>query len=179
MRRRDFLKTLGASGTAVAAFSCADREAAERSAADGTDADVDLKWDKAPCRFCGTGCGVEVGVKDGKVMSVRGDEANPVNKGLLCVKGYHLPGFLYGEDRLRHPLKRRDDGEFELLGPATRDEHDAWSRIERAGRVARSDFASHFDGSGLREGVAAILRRRLVFETAAGDLVALSRLVHH
>ncbi|MBT8336157.1 MAG: hypothetical protein KJO11_06095 [Gemmatimonadetes bacterium] len=76
-------------------------------------------------------------------------------------------------------VAQRDDGEFELLGPATRGEHDAWSRVERAGRVARTDFESHFDGSGLREGVAGILHRRLVFETSAGDLVALSRLVHH
>jgi hypothetical protein len=76
-------------------------------------------------------------------------------------------------------VAQRDDGDFELLGPASRDERDAWNRIERAGRVSRADFASQFDESGLREGVAGLLRRRLVFETATGDLVALSRLVHH
>jgi len=69
-----------------------------------------LTWSKAPCRFCGTGCGVEVGVEDGKVLAVRGDEASPVNRGLLCVKGYHLPGILYGKDRLTSPLRRKADG---------------------------------------------------------------------
>lgn len=69
-----------------------------------------LAWDKAPCRFCGTGCGVEVGVADGRVMAVRGDRDSPVNKGLLCVKGYHLPGILYGGDRLRFPMKRKAGG---------------------------------------------------------------------
>ncbi|MFQ5674728.1 MAG: molybdopterin-dependent oxidoreductase, partial [bacterium] len=68
-----------------------------------------LTWDKAPCRFCGTGCGVMVGVKDGKVAAVAGDQLNPVNKGLLCIKGYSLPGILYGEDRLTKPLIKTND----------------------------------------------------------------------
>ena len=111
MDRRDFLKIAGGAGAGIAAFSCNDRKEAERlQAENGTLYDADLAWEKAPCRFCGTGCGVEVGVKDGKVRAVRGDEASPVNKGLLCVKGYHLPGLLYGEDRLTQPLLRRADG---------------------------------------------------------------------
>ena len=93
MKRRDFLKVLAAT-PGVAAFSCADRQAeAERIAGQqGTLSDADLTWHKAPCRYCGTGCGVEAGVRDGKVMAVRGDEASPVNRGLLCVKGYHAAG---------------------------------------------------------------------------------------
>lgn len=65
-----------------------------------------LTWDKAPCRFCGTGCQVQVGVRDGRVMAIAGDRQAPVNKGLLCVKGYHVGGVLYGTDRLRKPQKR-------------------------------------------------------------------------
>ena len=68
--------------------------------------DPRLTWSKAPCRFCGTGCGVMVGAKDGKVQAVAGDELNPVNRGLLCIKGYSLPAILYGEDRLLHPQIR-------------------------------------------------------------------------
>src|SRR5690554_3571895 len=59
-----------------------------------------LHWQKAPCRFCGTGCGVMVGVKDGRVVAVQGDPDNAVNRGLLCAKGYHAGGILYGKDRL-------------------------------------------------------------------------------
>ena len=112
MNRRELFKILGATtATGVAAFSCRDREEAARIAGrDGVLSDADLAWEKAPCRYCGTGCGVEVGVRDGKVLAVRGDEASPVNKGLLCVKGYHLPAFLYGEDRLLHPQLRDGDG---------------------------------------------------------------------
>ena len=68
--------------------------------------DPRLSWSKAPCRFCGVGCGVMVGVGDGKVQAVAGDELSPVNRGLLCIKGYSLPAVLYGEDRLRHPQIR-------------------------------------------------------------------------
>ncbi len=68
-----------------------------------------VMWDKAPCRFCGTGCHVQVGVKDGKVVAVSGDRLAEVNKGLLCVKGYHVGHILYGKDRLKTPLLRKNN----------------------------------------------------------------------
>jgi len=111
MRRRGFLKTLGTSAAGVAAFSCSDQEEAGRLRGTGEElADVDLTWTKAPCRYCGTGCGVEVGVQDGRVLAVRGDPKSPVSRGLMCVKGYHLPGMLYGEDRLKYPMLRDGRG---------------------------------------------------------------------
>lgn len=67
-----------------------------------------VKWDKAPCRFCGTGCHVMVGVQDGRIVAVTGDRQAEVNKGLLCVKGYHAGLILYGEDRLKTPLLRKN-----------------------------------------------------------------------
>lgn len=68
----------------------------------------DVTWNKAPCRFCGTGCHVQVGVKDDKVVAITGDRQAEVNKGLLCVKGYHVGHILYGKDRLTTPLLRKD-----------------------------------------------------------------------
>ncbi len=68
-----------------------------------------LAWSKAPCRFCGTGCGVLVGTEGGRIAAVTGDPDCGVNKGLLCAKGYHLPGVLYGSDRLTRPMKRVGD----------------------------------------------------------------------
>ncbi len=64
-------------------------------------------WQKAPCRFCGVGCGVLVGLTKGRVVAVRGDPESPVNKGLLCIKGYSLPKILYGKDRCETPLLRK------------------------------------------------------------------------
>ncbi|MCZ6521394.1 MAG: periplasmic nitrate reductase subunit alpha, partial [Bacteroidetes bacterium] len=46
-------------------------------------------WHKSVCRFCGTGCGVMIGKKDGKIARIRGDkEAH--NKGVICIKGSML-----------------------------------------------------------------------------------------
>ena len=67
-----------------------------------------LKWQKAPCRFCGTGCHVMVGTENGRVVAIQGDQKAEVNKGLLCVKGYHVGLALYGKDRLTTPLLRKD-----------------------------------------------------------------------
>jgi nitrate reductase NapA len=67
-----------------------------------------ITWDKAPCRFCGTGCHVMVGTSEGKVVAVAGDPQAEVNRGLLCAKGYHVGEILYGEDRLTTPLLRKN-----------------------------------------------------------------------
>lgn len=104
--RREFLKA-AAMAAAVTVASGGSLHAS--SPESGGDLE-DLKWDKAPCRFCGTGCHVRVGVENGKVVAVQGDPLADVNKGLLCVKGYHVGGILYGKDRLTKPLLRKGDG---------------------------------------------------------------------
>ncbi|HXG47355.1 MAG TPA: molybdopterin-dependent oxidoreductase, partial [Methylomirabilota bacterium] len=67
-----------------------------------------LDWRKTPCRFCGTGCGLLVGLKGGRAVAVKGDPASPVNKGLACVKGYHSILALYGADRLTRAYVRKN-----------------------------------------------------------------------
>ncbi|MCA9176854.1 MAG: molybdopterin-dependent oxidoreductase [Planctomycetales bacterium] len=116
MDRREFLNATGAGAAALLGCTAlpilADDpqpQAANHPALRG------VTWDKAPCRYCGTGCGVEVGVKENRVVAVRGDEKSPVNKGLLCAKGYHLPGMLYGKDRLTHPLRRDASGKLSKI----------------------------------------------------------------
>ncbi|WP_196886045.1 molybdopterin-dependent oxidoreductase [Aureivirga sp. CE67] len=68
----------------------------------------DLEWKKAPCRFCGVGCGVKVGIENGKAVAVKGDPNSTVNKGLCCVKGYHAVISMYGKDRLTKPLVKKN-----------------------------------------------------------------------
>ncbi len=70
--------------------------------------DGDLNWTKAPCRFCGVGCGVLVGTENGKAVAVKGDPKSTVNKGLLCVKGYHQIMCLQAKDRLTHALVKKN-----------------------------------------------------------------------
>jgi len=78
-----------------------------------------LKWDKAPCRFCGTGCGVNVAVKDGRVVATHGDVHAEVNRGINCVKGYFLSKIMYGGDRLTSPLLRKKNGVYAKDGEFT------------------------------------------------------------
>lgn len=46
-----------------------------------------IDWQKASCRFCGTGCSVLVGTQWGRVVATQGDPVAPVNKGLNRIKG--------------------------------------------------------------------------------------------
>jgi nitrate reductase NapA len=115
MERREVLKvTALAAATAVASrrsLAQAQDAGAQPAAIDPTVArrvGQDVRWDKAPCRFCGTGCHVQVGVRDGRVVAIAGDQLAAVNKGLLCVKGYHVGLALYGSDRLTRPMLKRD-----------------------------------------------------------------------
>ncbi|RKF20211.1 nitrate reductase catalytic subunit NapA [Alginatibacterium sediminis] len=75
-----------------------------------------VNWDKAACRFCGTGCSILVGTQKGKVVATQGDPESPVNKGLNCIKGYFLSKIMYGKDRLTMPLLRMTDGQYDKNG---------------------------------------------------------------
>lgn len=116
INRRDLLKAHAAALAAASAGVAL--PAAAQPVPGGVEA-LEIKWSKAPCRFCGTGCGVMVGVKDGQVVATHGDMQAEVNRGLNCVKGYFLSKIMYGEDRLTAPLMRKrggvydKDGEFE------------------------------------------------------------------
>jgi len=110
--RREFIK----SQAAVAAAAAAGVTLPAGMTAIAAEGDEGLRWDKAPCRFCGTGCSVLVGVKDGKVVASQGDPDAPVNRGLNCIKGYFLPKIMYGKDRLTQPLLRKTNGKFDKNG---------------------------------------------------------------
>ena len=64
------------------------------------------------CPYCGCGCGVVLGVRQGRIVSVRGEEANPASHGDLCVKGRFGYDFVGSPERLTTPLVKRN-GKFE------------------------------------------------------------------
>ncbi|MEW6322525.1 MAG: nitrate reductase catalytic subunit NapA [Acidobacteriota bacterium] len=113
--RREFLRASVAAATAAAAGIPASASLLAQAAA-GEDA---VRWDKGVCRFCGTGCGIQIGTRGNRVVAVKGDPDSPVNKGLLCVKGYSNARILYGADRLTTPLLRMKDGRFDKQGEFT------------------------------------------------------------
>ncbi len=114
LTRRGFIKAKAATAAATAAGMTLPVKILE--AASQKD---QITWDKAPCRFCGTGCGVLVGTLDGRVVASQGDPDAPVNKGLNCVKGYFLPKIMYGKDRLTQPLLRMKEGKYDKEGEFT------------------------------------------------------------
>ena len=111
--RRNFIKSQAAAAAAVAAGVTLPTVAANAKGSN------DIRWDKGVCRFCGTGCGVLVGTKQGKVVATQGDPDAPVNKGLNCIKGYFLSKIMYGKDRLTKPLLRKKGGKFHKEGEFT------------------------------------------------------------
>ncbi len=112
--RRTFLKA----NAAVAAASVTG-VVLPVSVAQAAGKDNQVNWDKAPCRFCGTGCSVLVGTQNGRVVASQGDPDAPVNRGLNCIKGYFLPKIMYGQDRLTQPLLRKTDGVYDKEGEFT------------------------------------------------------------
>ena len=113
LTRRELLKTTAAIAAATAAGMSVPEEL--RAAVKKTEAG--WRWDKAVCRFCGTGCGLMVATKNDRIVAVKGDPAAPVNMGLNCIKGYFNAKIIYGADRLTEPLMRvNDKGEFDKKG---------------------------------------------------------------
>lgn len=109
--RREFVKLTAAATAAATAgisFPAGAQIASPKSS--------QLQWAKAPCRFCGTGCGVNVAVKDGRVVATHGDGDCEVNRGINCVKGYFLSKIMYGRDRLTKPLLRKKNGVYDKHG---------------------------------------------------------------
>ncbi|BAN28095.1 periplasmic nitrate reductase subunit alpha [Caballeronia insecticola] len=109
LTRRAFIKQTAA---ATAAASAGITLPGTQAVAAGDD----IAWSKAPCRFCGTGCGVLVGVKGNQVVATQADPQAEVNRGLNCVKGYFLSKIMYGQDRLTTPLMRMKNGQFDKNG---------------------------------------------------------------
>lgn len=68
-----------------------------------------VQWKPAPCRLCGVGCGLLVGIQGGRAVAVKGDPEHPVSRGMACVKGYYGIQSLYARDRLTKALVRRGE----------------------------------------------------------------------
>lgn len=84
----------------------------------GKDTGIEIK--QSICDICTPGmqCGLDCYVKDGKIIKIEGTDGFPTNNGMLCTKGIANREFLYREDRILTPLRRkgsRGSGEFEPI----------------------------------------------------------------
>jgi anaerobic selenocysteine-containing dehydrogenase len=81
----------------------------------GDDTGIEVR--KSICAICDpqTQCGLDLYVRDGRIVKVEGSAENPHNAGTLCSKGAATRQYVYHEERLRTPLKRvgpRGSGEY-------------------------------------------------------------------
>jgi len=110
-KRRDFLKTAAVTAAATAAGVSIPLHLKASSIPP-----ADWKWDKAVCRFCGTGCGIMIATAEDRIVAVKGDPLAPVNRGLNCIKGYFNAKIMYGADRLTKPLLRVGAPGYHCIG---------------------------------------------------------------
>lgn len=102
--RRDFLKL---SGGTVLLSSLNGAAAPDEAQAQPQELRIkDAKVTNSICPYCSVGCGINVYVKDGKVVNTEGDQDHPINEGTLCPKGASLYQTVNNPLRLTKPLYR-------------------------------------------------------------------------
>jgi len=75
---------------------------------------------KSICAICDPTChcGMDLYVKDGKIIKVEGMAEHQFSRGTLCAKGAATRQYVYSPDRIKTPLRRvgkKGDGEFEEI----------------------------------------------------------------
>ncbi len=109
VKRREFLKVLGAASAVTTTVGCS-QEKVEKLipylvSPDQTVPGVSTYY-STTCRECATACGVVAEVRDGRAIKLEGNPEHPVNRGALCARGQSSLQGLYNPDRYRQPMAR-------------------------------------------------------------------------
>lgn len=115
-----------------------ERELREKGKVPGPETGIEIR--KSICTICDptTQCGLDLFVKDGKIIRVEGSKEAPHSHGSLCSKGAATRQYVYSPDRLKTPLRRvgeRGEGKFE---PISWDE--ALDEIAKNLNVAKAQY---------------------------------------
>jgi formate dehydrogenase major subunit len=70
------------------------------------------RWIRTTCPYCGTGCEMNVGVRDNGIVSISPAPDGLVNRGHLCIKGRYAFDFVHANDRISEPMIRKE-GEWQ------------------------------------------------------------------
>ncbi len=120
VKRREFLKILGATGATTAVVGCSSEKVGKLipyvTSPDNTVPGVSQYY-ATTCRECATACGVLAEVRDGRPIKLEGNPDSAVNKGAICATGLSAVQGLYNPDRFRSPMVR----EGAALKPTTWD----------------------------------------------------------
>ena len=62
------------------------------------------------CNLCEAICGLEIKIQKQQIISIKGDQKDPLSKGHICPKAIALQDIYNDPDRLRLPVKNTDKG---------------------------------------------------------------------
>ncbi len=109
VKRRDFLKILGATGATTAVAGCSSERVEKLipyvTSPDNTVPGVSQYY-ATTCRECASACGVMAEVRDGRPIKLEGNPDHPLNRGAICATGLSAVQGLYNPDRYRSPMVR-------------------------------------------------------------------------
>ena len=113
IKRRDFLKVLGASGAGAGLVGCSTEDVERLLPYVVPPEDITpgvATWYTTVCNECSAGCGVWVRTREGRAVKLEGNPAHPVNHGGLCSRGHASLQGLYNPDRFAGPMVRDGSG---------------------------------------------------------------------
>ena len=126
---------------------------------------------KSVCAICDptTQCGLDLYIKDGRIIKTEGSLENGYSHGVLCSKGAATRQYVYSEDRLKTPMRRvgpRGSGKFEPI---------SWDEALDT-HCREAEFNQKRDGTGERGFLLRIYKVLPSLPQATGALFWLSQL---
>src|SRR5688500_13551888 len=106
MKRRTFLKVLGASGAATATVGCSPRAVEKLIPCTGPPEQMVPgvpTWSAGSCHECPAGCGIQVETHEGRATKVEGTPLHPISHGNQCPRGQASVQGLYHPARYTGP----------------------------------------------------------------------------
>ncbi len=111
VKRRDFLKVLGAATAAVGTVGCSSEKVGKLIPyvvhPDQTISGVSTYY-ATTCRECAASCGLIAETRDGRVTKLEGNPEHPLNRGAICARGQSAVQGLYNPDRIRGPMVKEN-----------------------------------------------------------------------
>src|SRR6476661_9359124 len=111
VKRREFLKVLGAGTAATTVLGCASEKVEKLIpyfvSPDETVPGVSTYY-ATTCRECSAACGVIAETRDGRAIKLEGNPQHPLNRGAICARGQAALQGLYNPDRFRGPMVKQN-----------------------------------------------------------------------
>jgi cysteine desulfurase NifS len=110
-----------------------------------------LRWQKAICGICPSGCWVEVALKNGKLVDIRQDDSHTL--GAICLRGEKAAEIVYSKHRLKYPMKRTGPkGTYEFTRISWDEAYD--TIVENLNKIKKSsgpEAVAIYTGRGAQE----------------------------